>query len=292
MRSYHPDAVIAFGGFLSPPYVLLGWLSKRYVALHEANRIPGKAVRILARFADRIYLPVGVRMKGIRKSRISDSGYPLRREVRHLKKDLAKRKLGFSPQNKTLVVIGGSQGARALNDWVNEHYALLAKDGINVISVTGPGKGAESNVELQSSLGDKVRASFLSFTDDIGLLFSVADLVVSRAGAGAIAELTECLAPAILVPYPFAADRHQEANAEFFALQGCCIVVPQEELDARLLREVRQLIFNDGLLHRMRENQRALARGDAAEACALDLERHLDAFIATTRHATGKGVSA
>lgn len=268
---FRPDATLVFGGYLSPPYLFWARLRGGFVAVHEANRKAGRAVRLTSRWAHRLYLPLGVRLRGVRRSKIRSCGYPLRREIQHIRKDEARARMGFSPQHKTLVVLGGSQGALALNDWVNEHYAVLAREGINVISVTGLQKGVESRIEIASAHGGTVKTIFLPFTDEMNLLLSVADLVISRAGAGAIAELTACLAPSILVPYPHAADQHQEANARFFEQQGGCIVLPQDEVPARLLREVRELVFNDAMLNRIRENLRALDRGDAAEELVNDL---------------------
>lgn len=277
IRRFQPDAVVAFGGFMSPPYVLIARLSNRFVAVHESNRRPGRAVRLLARRAHRIYLPAGVRLKGVAASRIRYSGYPLRREIKHIKKVDARRKMDLQGHGKTLVVIGGSQGALALNRWVSQHFENLAREGINVIAVTGPGKGSASLVELRSGTGETVRAHFIPFSDDMGLLLSVADLVVSRAGAGSIAEITECLAPSVLVPYPHAADRHQEANARFLEQQGGAVVLLEDNLD-RLMDEVHELIFNDWMLNRMRANLRTRGRINAADEMARDLEQSV------TRH--------
>jgi UDP-N-acetylglucosamine--N-acetylmuramyl-(pentapeptide) pyrophosphoryl-undecaprenol N-acetylglucosamine transferase len=271
MRDFEPQAVVAFGGFMSPPYILQAWRRRIFVALHESNRQPGRAIRVLARFADRIYLPVGVRLKGITPTRMTDGGYPIRKEIRHTKKVDARRRMQLEGHGKTLVVIGGSQGAMALNQWVGRHFKELAEEGVNIFAVTGPGKGAASVVEVQGSNGESARAEFMPFCDDMAMLLSVADLVVSRAGAGAIAEIIECLAPSVLVPYPYAADRHQEANAKFLEKQGACVVLPEERID-QLMAEVRDLLFNDALLNQIRANLRALNRVNAAEAMALELE--------------------
>lgn len=271
LKKFKPSAIVVFGGFMSPPYILCGRLKHIYIATHESNRTPGRAIRFMSRWADRVYLPIGVKIAGVPASRIRACGYPLRAEIKHIKKDVARTRMGLTGHGKTLVVVGGSQGAMALNNWVSRHFKSLAADGINVFAVTGLGKGVESVIELKSDQGESVKATFLPFSDDMGLLLSVADLVVSRAGAGAIAELTECLAPAILVPYPYAADQHQEANARFLEKQGACVVVAESSMD-ELYREVNDLLFNDWMLTRMRNNLRALNRGVVAEEMCHDLE--------------------
>lgn len=270
MRRFQPDCVVAFGGFLSPPYILLARWRRALVVLHESNRRPGKAIRFLARFADRVYVPPGVRLAHIPASRVRPCGYPLRKEIKHLKKIEARRRMELTGHGKTLVLIGGSQGAMALNQWVGQHFAELAAEGVNVFVVTGPGKGAASVVELPDAQGRVARATFMPFCDDMGLLLSVADLVISRAGAGSIAEIIECLAPSVLVPYPHAADAHQEANARFLEQQGGCVVVGEERLGG-LLNEVKELIFNDALLNQLRANLRALSGTEVATSMASEL---------------------
>jgi UDP-N-acetylglucosamine--N-acetylmuramyl-(pentapeptide) pyrophosphoryl-undecaprenol N-acetylglucosamine transferase len=116
-----------------------------------------------------------------------------------------------------------------------------------------------------------VRAWFLPFCDDVGTLLSAADLVLSRAGAGTLAELIRCETPAILVPYPHAADNHQQANARFFEQQGGGLVVDQAALGT-LRQEVLDTIFNDWLLNKFRENLRRMGRENCVETIVQDLE--------------------
>jgi len=274
IKDYQPDVIIAFGGFLSPPYILLGRYHGVYLALHESNRRPGKSIRTLSRWVDRVYLPEGVRLSGIPQSRIGSVGYPLRREIVHTKKDLVRKKFGIDEKTRTLVIIGGSQGAQALNEWVEVHAMGFALEGINVYCVTGPKNGAARKHMVTSELGPEVVISYEPFSDAIGDLFSIADLVISRAGAGSIAELTACLAPSILIPYPHAADQHQLANARYFEQMGACVCVLQSALDG-LAREVNELIFNDWMLNQMRSNLRQLTREDVATEMMCDLEDRL-----------------
>jgi UDP-N-acetylglucosamine--N-acetylmuramyl-(pentapeptide) pyrophosphoryl-undecaprenol N-acetylglucosamine transferase len=130
---------------------------------------------------------------------------------------------------------------------VEQSLESLAGEGIQVYCVTGLGKGEDRVVELKSKTGAIVRARFVAFSDRIGELLSAADLVVSRAGAGTLVELTRCTTPAILVPFPEAADDHQRANAAHFELQGGGLAVEQARL-AVLKSKVLEVIFNDELL--------------------------------------------
>jgi UDP-N-acetylglucosamine--N-acetylmuramyl-(pentapeptide) pyrophosphoryl-undecaprenol N-acetylglucosamine transferase len=171
-----------------------------------------------------------------------------------------------------LVILGGSQGSGALNDWVRAHVASLAAEGIQVYCVTGLGKGRDGGAMFTSKTGASVRAEFVAFSDRIGALLSAADLVVSRAGAGTLAELIRCETPAILVPYPQAADDHQRANAAFFERQGGGIVVEQTGL-AGLRAEVLDMMFNDSLLRQFRGNLQRMDRANSLELMLHDLEQ-------------------
>lgn len=266
-----PDGVIAFGGFTSAGVVLAGWLHKIPVALHESNRVPGLAVRTLGGLARRVYLPEGVRLPGVRARYIRQVGMPVRREITVVPRTVACEKLGLSAKQCVLVVFGGSQGSGPLNDWAQAHLRSLAAEGIQVYGVTGPDKGEAVTVTHTSVEGATVISKFVPFCDDVATLFSAADLVVARAGAGTIAELIRCATPAILVPYPQAADDHQRANAAFFERQGGGFVVEQAHLD-RLGHEVHDTIFNDWLLRRFHTNLQRMDRANPLQLMLTDLE--------------------
>lgn len=265
LRRTQPVAVIAFGGFLSVSYVVAAWLLKVPVILHEANRKPGKSIRQLAAMADRIFLPDGVVLKGVESSRIRRVDMPLRREIRHIPKSEIRERLRVPLHAKVLTVVGGSQGALVLNEWVKNNRRSLAAEGIWVFLVAGPGKMDLPEKEtLRSDLGSAVEMRTFAFHNAMHELFSASDIVVGRAGAGTIAELAYCLTPSILIPYPHAADQHQLANARDLERRGGGIVVTQDNLQT-LFREVLDLIYNDWLLARMRTNLKRLIHQDSAE---------------------------
>ncbi|MES2694899.1 MAG: UDP-N-acetylglucosamine--N-acetylmuramyl-(pentapeptide) pyrophosphoryl-undecaprenol N-acetylglucosamine transferase [Verrucomicrobiota bacterium] len=271
MRQMRPDAVVGFGGFTSAPVVLAGRLLSVPVALHESNRVPGLAIRTLGRFARRVYLPPGIQISGIRATATRHVGLPVRREIVRHSQAAARAALGLDPTQRVLVVLGGSQGASPLNDWVRANLERFAAEGIQVYVVTGLGKGREGAMELKSKNGTTVRAVFEAFSDRMSELMSAADLVVTRAGAGTLAELIRCETPAILVPYPQAADDHQRANAAFFERQGGGVVVAQTQI-AQLHSEVLEVIFNDWLLRKFRGNLRRMDRANSLDLMLGDLE--------------------
>ncbi len=253
------DAVISFGGFNSLGFSIAAITLGVPLILHEANRRAGKATRLLGRFAERIYVPHGVKIPKRKGGQVRYSGYPVRSEIKKLPAAESKRKFGFGADGKLLLVLGGSQGALALNEWASHNFDRLAEMGIDVLCVCGPGKNAFPDRTVKTkSFGDR-KIAFLEFCDDMASAMSAANLAVARAGAGTIAELARCRLPSVIVPYPFAADNHQRENAKCFEKQGGCAVVDQNDMH-RLFDEVACLMNNSALLETMREN---LARVDA-----------------------------
>ncbi len=272
VRELRPDGIVGFGGFTSAGIALTGWLRGVPVALHESNRVPGLAIRVLGRLATRVYLPAGIRLASVHSAATRHGGMPVRKEIQRLPQAAARAALGLDPNQQVLVVFGGSQGAGPLNEWVRGKLALFAAEGIQVYCVTGLDKGvAAESRELKTKTGAPIRAIFTPFCDQIAELLSAADLVVSRAGAGTIAELIRCVTPAILIPYPHAADDHQRANAAFFERQGGGLVVEQAFI-AALHAEVLDTIFNDWLLRKFRANLERMDRENSLELMLGDLE--------------------
>lgn len=268
--SSRPDAVMAFGGFTSTGVVIAAFLRRIPVALHEANRNPGRAVRFLRRFAKRLYLPDGIKLRGVPASLIHYPGYPVRKEIKRMEKSDARKELGVEQNCKLLVVMGGSQGAASVNNWAEQNARALCSNGISMICISGPDKSPPADFETVDNHGRKVFARFIPFCDSMGILMSSADVIVSRAGAGSIAEIIECVIPSILVPFPFAADNHQMANARYLEQQGGCVLVEQERMEG-LLSEVLDLAFSEWLLERLSFNLEQVRRANCAAVIADDL---------------------
>jgi len=272
VRSAKPDCVLGFGGFTSAPLAVAGAFNGVPVALHEANRVPGRAVRIFARIARRVYLPPGVLLASARPDTVRPMGLPVRREINRVGAEEARVALGLHPHGKVLAILGGSQGAASLNDWVRRELGSLLAEGIQVYCITGLGKDIPETINQTSRTGAPVRAIFVPFCDRMAELISASDLVVSRAGAGTLSELARCGTPSVLVPFPHAADDHQRANAVFFEQQGGGIVIEQPFI-ASLRAEVRDLIFNDWLLNKFRANLQRMDRANSLDVMLDDLEQ-------------------
>lgn len=254
LRRFRPDALVCFGGFMSLGPALACRLGGVPVLVHEANRRPGKAVRLIARFAASIHLPAGVRLVGVPAARQHDSGYPVRAEIRPESRAASRHLLGLPATGPLLLVVGGSQGAAPLNRWVEDHLEDFALRGVHVLCLTGPG-GREDEIRAPQSI-----VRFLPFCHQMAAAYSAADLAVTRAGAGTLAELATCRTPAVLVPFPRSADDHQTANARHCAAAGAGILLPESEL-VRLANVVFDRLQDVASLAVMRN---ALAVVDAA----------------------------
>jgi len=270
VEAYKPDALVGFGGFISAPSLLAGSRKGVKVAIHEANRVPGRATRLTSHIANRIYLPKGVSLSGKRADRVLHAGIPLRTEIAPTDKRAARQSLGLEESRKTLLVFGGSQGARSLTNWSIENASRLRQKGIQLICLKGLSDASEQ-VEREGENARGPLARFFDFSDDMPTLLSAADLVVSRAGAGSIAEIARCGVPAILIPYPFAADDHQTRNAEEFENQGGGMLLPDQRI-GELFTIVEQLIGDDSQLDGMKKRLQLIDAGNSSSDIANDLE--------------------
>ena len=265
-----PVKVIGFGGFLTVVVAVISWIGGYQLVLHEANRRPGKAIRILAPFAHQLYLPVGITPPKWRIHPFRQIGLPIRSEIQRMAKEQARQSLGLKVEGKLLVVLGGSQGAQSLNQWMEESFSELALHNVQVYGVTGLNKSQSGYYRFPNKEGQLRTSRLVPFSDQISVLLSAADLVVARAGAGTLAELVRCQTPAILVPYPAATDQHQLENARFHERNGAGVLLEEKNLSI-LVNEVVALIENEALLHFFRTSLGNMNREDALQMMVDDL---------------------
>ena len=268
LRRVKADAVIGFGGFTNMGVVIAAAILRKPCFLHEANQKVGKTIRFLSPIATKLYLPESVPLKNILAQRFLQVGFPLRKEIQKVNKNFAREKLGFPPKGKLIVFMGGSQGAKVFNNWVLENFESLFEYKINIICLTGIGR------QQQIVEKNTCKLSLIPFSQKMHILFSAADLVVGRAGAGTIAELIKCETPSILIPYPFSAEDHQLANALAFQQMGGCLVLEQNRL-YRLKDEIMRLLNAPELLKDMAFNLHQLNQENATQIIVDDVEKTL-----------------
>jgi len=253
VRQFRPSVLICFGGFMSLGPAIACKLSGIPILVHEANRRPGKAVRLIARFAQSIHLPHGVRIRNITAERQHDSGFPVRQEITPTARDIARQDLNFPSTGRLILVTGGSQGAQVLTRWVENNLELFKQNNIHVLCLTGA-SGRAGEVNHPTSV-----IRYLSFCNQMASAYSAADIAITRSGAGTLAELATCRTPVVLVPYPFAADDHQTANALYAVEVGMAQMIAEKNIE-KLNDAVFDLLNEPSKLQAMKD---ALARADA-----------------------------
>jgi UDP-N-acetylglucosamine--N-acetylmuramyl-(pentapeptide) pyrophosphoryl-undecaprenol N-acetylglucosamine transferase len=272
IKDFQPDAVVGVGGYASGPAVLAAWLMRRRTSILEQNSIPGLTNKILGKFVRAVFIAFDETRRFFKAKKILMTGTPIRAQIRdRLVAGAAEtadgdRDRGDGDTAFRLFVFGGSQGAMAINEVVCDALALLARAGIRVGVVHQTGtRDLERTQQRYTEAG--VDAECRAFIDDMAREYHRADLVVARSGAATVAELAAAGVPAILVPYPTAADNHQEINAREMAQRGAALMFRQPELDAaKLAEQLTNLMEDPGALERMRSGMKALGRPDAAEA--------------------------
>jgi UDP-N-acetylglucosamine--N-acetylmuramyl-(pentapeptide) pyrophosphoryl-undecaprenol N-acetylglucosamine transferase len=222
-----PDVVLAMGGFVSAPPVLAGRRCGARTFLHESNSIPGRANRWLARWVDGAFVYFPTAAQRLRAGRVEVSGMPVRPQFLHpVTAAEARTSLGFNPNEPLLLIMGGSQGASKVNELALAAVPILrqAVPHLQFMHLTGARDSEKVRAGYQAQ---HVPALVHDFFDDMGTALAAANVAVSRAGASSLAELAARRLPAVLIPYPTAADNHQHYNALAFAQSGAARMLEQ-----------------------------------------------------------------
>lgn len=268
MLRVRPDVVLGMGGYPAFPGGLMASLLNKPLLIHEQNSIPGLANRILAKLADKVLLGFPDAIKN--GTKVVFSGNPVRSEISQLeppeKRYAARSHAGNG--RLSLLVIGGSLGAQALNTIVPQALGLIPE---KIRPRVTHQAGTRHLDSLKKNYADAaVEGELVTFIENMAACYADCDLVVCRAGALTIAELTAAGAASILVPFPYAVDDHQTSNARFLSDRNAAVLLPQDELDPQSLADLLMGFTREKLLE-MAMKARELAKPDAtrlvAEAC-------------------------
>ncbi|WP_245184586.1 undecaprenyldiphospho-muramoylpentapeptide beta-N-acetylglucosaminyltransferase [Halomonas sp. G5-11] len=258
MARFNPDLVVGMGGFASGPGGLAAWLTRRPILIHEQNAVAGMTNKALARLARRVYAA----FPGAFPRGAEVIGNPVRPEIAALG-ETPREEATMNHRPLRLLVVGGSLGAKALNDYLPTALAKLAPEKRpEVRHQAGRDKDAATR---EAYAAQEVTAEVSAFIDDMASAYDWADLVVCRAGALTVAELAAAAKPALLVPYPHAVDDHQTANARVLLDVGAGELMPQAEITSSALAARLEAILVPNTLAIMASRARANARLDAVD---------------------------
>jgi len=274
-----PDVIFSKGGYGSVPVVLIGWLYRIPILIHESDTMPGLANRWAARFSQRIALSFASAKEYFPSEKTALVGNPVRSGIiqnclttdEEFKNDV-KKIFGLASQKPIIFIVGGSQGAKKLNDFILQILPQLLEK-YQIIHQCGP----KNYQKIEQKIGSGAPANdyhLFPFLDErqMGGAYLLADLVISRAGANSIFELAACAKPSILIPIPQAASDHQRKNAFAYAQAGATIVLEQANLTPHLfLSKISQILDNQELVKKMSQSAQGFYSPEAAQKIAEEL---------------------
>lgn len=266
LRRYRPDVVLGMGGYMAVPGGLMAALSGRKLLIHEQNSVPGLANRLLARLAHRVMTAFPQALPGSLPGLLPGAiwtGNPVRAEISAIAPPAQRFAARSGPLR--LLVVGGSLGAAALNSVVPQALALLPADSRPLVLHQAGAKNIEA---LQAAYAAAaVQAELRPYIEDMAAAYAAADVVICRAGAMTVAELSAAGVASVLVPFPHAVDDHQTANARYLSTRQAGMLLSQAELTPQRLADLLSSLTRPSLLA-MAEAARALGRPDATQAVA------------------------
>lgn len=277
IRKFRPDAAVGTGGYVSGPVLYVAAKRGVPVLIQEQDAYPGVTTRLLARYARRICLSFAAAQDHLAPhgAKITVTGNPVRAGLAGADRAASRAKWQLHPDQPTLLIFGGSQGARAINRAMAAILpGILAERGLQVLWQTGSSQYQDVRSHYPEP-PDSVK--IVPYIDDMSAAYAAADLIVSRAGASTLAELALVGRPAILVPYPYAAGNHQEHNSRMVEAQGAALMVKEGEGWERHLGEALRRLLADGDLRARQEKAwKMLARPQAAAHIAAEIVKLID----------------
>jgi UDP-N-acetylglucosamine--N-acetylmuramyl-(pentapeptide) pyrophosphoryl-undecaprenol N-acetylglucosamine transferase len=271
-RKFKPHAVLGMGGFTSTAPVLAGKMRGVPTFIHESNAIPGKANKLTARMVRAVLLGFKECAAFFPNARTEVTGTPIRKELRPVDRSAARQKLGLREDLTTLLVMGGSQGASGINQAVIKSLPALHDMPIQVIHLAGT---RDERLVADNYQREKIPAYVAAFHHSMEEVYSAADLAIARSGAASLAELAAFSLPAILIPFPYAAEDHQTKNAEIFVRAGAAVLLKESDLTAELLaQKIHELLGHPNELQRLADISAGLAPKNAAALVVETMERY------------------
>jgi len=278
-----PQAALAMGGFTSAPPILAAKRGGAWTFLHESNTIPGRANRWLARVVDQVFVGFSTAAGRLHNRSVTVTGTPVRACFQGREAADCREALGLEPAHPVLLIMGGSQGARAINELVVRSLPLLATrlPEVQYFHLAGPGPAAERLTQAYAAL--RLKAVVHPFFAEMHVALAAATAAVCRSGASSLAELAAMRVPAVLIPYPTASDNHQFHNARAFEAAGAARLLEQKAATPELLVQLLPDLIEKPSVQQAMQN--ALSQWHAPHAA----EQIAEAMLAAAEAGVGEG---
>jgi UDP-N-acetylglucosamine--N-acetylmuramyl-(pentapeptide) pyrophosphoryl-undecaprenol N-acetylglucosamine transferase len=265
VKKYKPNAVIGTGGYASGPIMMAATRLGVPAVIQEQNSFAGLANKQVAGKVNKVCVAYEGMEKYFPKDKIVLTGNPVRKDLLSVsgKREKALNHFGLEPDTKTLLIIGGSLGARTINESILEGIDKIIDSKIQVIWQTGKGYYEQYKASLEKYDLRKIRVQ--DFVKEMDLAYAAADVVISRSGALSVSELCIAKKPCILVPSPNVAEDHQTKNAKALADKDAALLVPDKDAKEKLVDEALKLVFDEQLAAKLSENIARLAKPNATQ---------------------------
>lgn len=265
-----PNCILGTGGYVSGPALIAAKILNIPYMLHDSDAIPGIVSRKMAKWAKIVNTSFPEAAKFLNSKNIQLNGNPLRNEFNNLDKQKSLSELNLNPNKKTILVMGGSQGAKSINKAIsNSAEELINTLNIQIIHQTGLKNYEEYMTEISSNLRNNPDYLVKAYIDNMGLYLAAADLVIARAGSLSLSEFNLCKIPSILIPYPYAANNHQYHNAKSLEKQNAAICLADNLCDSDNLIEIISNLLNDkNKLQEMKIANEKLAKPNSTKILA------------------------
>lgn len=267
LKNFHPDAVVGVGGYASFPVLNAAQTKGIPTLIQEQNSFAGKSNKILGKKAKAVCVAYERMERFFPKEKLIMTGNPVRKNISNsvISRVEGQNWLGLDGNKKTILVVGGSLGAKAINEAIDKGLEDILADGVQLVWQTGK-PYYEQAKQRAAAFEGKIKV--FDFIREMDYAYAAADMVISRAGALAIAELCIVAKPVIFVPFPYAAEDHQTSNAMALVEHNAAIMVKDSDAKAELVKKLRSLLKDESMQDLMRSNLKAVAIKDADERIA------------------------
>lgn len=256
IRKYKPDVALGVGGYVSGPLLLAAVLLRIPTAICEQNTVPGVTNRILGKIVNTIFASFDSSVQYFPSKKVLITGNPIRKGI------IDASSNSNDSDSIAILVFGGSQGAYSLNRFLPEAFSKVETDNISIIHQTGK---KDYNFVKQLYSDNRLEAQVLEFIDDMASAYSKSDLVIGRAGAGTIAEITALGKPSVLIPFPYAAHDHQLENAKILEEHEASVLIEDKDATSEKLAHTLTKLMDKDKLNNMSANAKKLGRPEAAK---------------------------